>query len=138
MTGPDVLLVEDNEDDIDVTLLALRRAGRMNVAVVRDGVEAIDRLLGPGGGPLPRVVFLDLKMPRLDGIEVLKRLRADERTRSLPVVVLTSSTEPRDLSAAYLAGANSYVRKSIDPDEFDAVAEQLGRYWLSLNQVVAR
>lgn len=132
MTQASVLLVDDNPDDVDVTLLALRRAGIGNVAVARDGVEALSYLQT---STLPRVVFLDLSMPRLDGIEVLKRLRADVRTAFLPVVVLTSSTQDSDLTAAYQAGANSYVHKAIDSELFDGVAEQLGRYWLSVNEV---
>jgi CheY-like chemotaxis protein len=130
-----VMLVEDDEDDVDVTLLAFRRAGLTQVVVARDGVEALEKLAL--GRALPKVIFLDLKMPGLDGIDLLRRLRADERTALLPVVVLTSSTEPSDLEAAYRAGANSYVRKAIDPDHFDGLAEQLGRYWLAVNEVAA-
>jgi two-component system response regulator len=128
--------VEDNEDDVEVTLLAFRRAGISNVIVARDGVEALDYLLSAEGS-LPRVVFLDLNMPRLDGFQVLQSLRANPRTECLPVVVLTSSTRADDLAAAYRAGANSYVRKSIDADVFDGIAEQLGRYWLTLNEVAS-
>jgi two-component system response regulator len=134
MTTSPVLLVEDDQDDIDVTLRAFRRAGLADIAIARDGVEALDYLHG-GVCPLPRVVFLDLRMPRLDGFEVLKRVRGDPRTACLPVVVLTSSTEPDDLAAAYQAGANSYVRKTIDVDRFEDVAQQLGRYWLCVNEV---
>lgn len=132
MTQASVLLVDDNPDDVDVTLLAFKRAGIGNVAVARDGVEALAYLQS---STLPRVVFLDLSMPRLDGIEVLKRVRADVRTAYLPVVVLTSSTQDIDLAAAYQAGANSYVHKAIDADRFDGIAEQLGRYWLTVNEV---
>lgn len=132
MTKATVLLVDDTPDDVDVTLLALKRAGMGNIAVARDGVEALSYLETKS---LPRVVFLDLSMPRLDGIEVLKRLRADVRTAYLPVVVLTSSTQDGDLAAAYEAGANSYVHKAIDAKQFDGIAEQLGRYWLSVNEV---
>lgn len=134
MTSRPVLLVEDDQDDIDVTLRAFRRAGLGDVAVARDGVEALD-YLRDGARPLPRVVFLDLRMPRLDGFEVLRRARGEPRTALLPIVVLTSSTEPGDLAAAYQAGANSYVRKAIDVDRFDDVAQQLGRYWLRVNEV---
>ena len=132
MTQASVLLVDDNPDDLDVTLLALKRAGVGNIAVARDGVEALSYLQTSS---LPRVVFLDLSMPRLDGIEVLKRLRGDVRTAYLPVVVLTSSTQDSDLAAAYQAGANSYVHKAIYAEEFDGIAEQLGRYWLAVNEV---
>ncbi len=130
-----VLVVEDDQDDLDVTLLAFRRAGLKGVAVVRDGVEAVEYLLGDEERPLPKVVFLDLRMPRLDGFEVLKALRASDRTALVPVVVLTSSRHPQDLTAAYALGANSYVRKAIDPSLFDRIAEELGRYWLGINEV---
>jgi len=130
-----ILLVEDDDDDVDVTLLALRRAGFQDVAVARDGVEALDYLLRSGHA-LPRLVLLDLRMPRLDGFEVLKALRGDRRTAHLPIVVLTASREPRDIEESYSAGANSYVRKTIDMKEFDAMAERIGNYWLQINEVV--
>jgi two-component system response regulator len=139
MTVPTVLLVEDDDDDVDVTLLAFKRAGLSNVAIARDGVEALQYLHGrppeEAPPPLPKVVFLDLRMPRLDGFQVLKALRTHPRTAFLPVVVLTASREPRDLEESYAAGANSYVRKAIDVSEFDAIAEQLARYWLSCNEI---
>src|SRR5262249_10126714 len=127
-----LLLVEDNPDDEALTLRAFRKHKLSNdVMVARDGVEAIEMLLG--GNPLPQVVLLDLKLPRLDGLEVLKRLRADERTKHLPVVVLTSSQEERDLVESYRLGANSYVRKPVDFAEFVDAVGHLGLYWLVLN-----
>jgi CheY-like chemotaxis protein len=132
-----ILLVEDDPDDEVLTLRALRRAQVGNaVLVARDGVEALDRLLGDGAGPreIPQVVLLDLKLPKIDGLEVLRRLRADERTRLLPVVVLTSSSEERDLVESYRLGANSYVRKPVDFGEFAEAVGRLGLYWLLVNQ----
>lgn len=127
-----ILLVEDNPDDIELTLRALKKHNISNeVIVVRDGAAALDRLLG--GGELPEVVLLDLKLPKVDGIEVLRRVRADARTRLLPVVILTSSREERDLAAAYASGANSYVQKPVDFAQFSDAVRQLGLYWLLLN-----
>jgi len=143
-TGRDralILLVEDNPDDVDLTLRALDRSGLdVETVVARDGVEALDYLFtagqhagrDPDAGP--SVVLLDLKLPRVDGFEVLARLRADERTRLLPVVVLTSSREERDLDTSYSLGANSYIRKPVDFDRFRQVVGQLGAYWLTLNE----
>jgi CheY-like chemotaxis protein len=138
---PVILLVEDNPDDEALTLRALRAAGvRYEVVVARDGVEALDYLFGTGRhagrdiGLLPQVVLLDLKLPRLDGLEVLRRIRSDERTRLLPVVILTSSTEDRDRIEGYRLGANSYVRKPVDFGQFAEAVRQLGLYWLLLNQ----
>jgi two-component system, response regulator len=136
-----ILLVEDNPDDEELTLRALAKSNIVNpVIVARDGVEALDYLHGRGAYAgrdvldQPQVVLLDLKLPRIDGLEVLRQLRADARTRRLPVVILTSSAEDQDLTAGYELGANSYVRKPVDYTTFvDAVA-QLGRYWLVLNQ----
>jgi two-component system, response regulator len=129
-----LLLVEDNPDDEALTLRAFRKHNLGNeVMVARDGVEALEVLLG--GGPLPQVVLLDLKLPRLDGLEVLRRLRSDERTRHLPVVVLTSSQEERDLVESYRLGANSYVRKPVDFAEFVDAVGHLGLYWLVLNKL---
>ena len=128
-----LLLVEDNPDDEALTLRAFRKHNLSNeVMVARDGVEAIGIL--HGGGPLPQVVLLDLKLPRLDGLEVLKRLRSDDRTRHLPVVVLTSSQEERDLVESYRLGANSYVRKPVDFAEFMEAVNRLGLYWLMVNE----
>jgi two-component system response regulator len=136
-----VLLVEDNPDDELLTLRALRKSNFANeVVVVRDGVEAVDYLLpepsrsaGPPP-PLPQVVLLDLKLPKLDGLGVLRRLRAHERTRLLPVVILSSSDEEEDRIQGYSLGANSYVRKPVDFEHFLRAAAQLGLYWLVLNE----
>ena len=130
-----ILLVEDNPDDVELTLRALKGSNVANrVTVAQDGVEALDYLLIPGKLPrLPELVLLDLKLPRLDGLEVLRRLRADERTRLLPVVVLTSSTEEEDMVKSYSLGANSYVRKPVNFAEFADAVRNLGLYWLVLN-----
>ena len=137
----DILLVEDNPDDVDLTLRAFRKSNIVNdVVVVRDGVEALDYLFATGAhagrdpNALPQVVLLDLKLPRLDGLQVLARLRANPTTRLLPVVILTSSTEQRDLVSGYTLGANSYIRKPVDFQEFVEAVRQLGLYWLILNQ----
>jgi two-component system response regulator len=137
----EILLVEDNPDDVDLTLRAFRRSNVANeVVVVRDGVEALEYLFATGAyadrdaAVLPQVVLLDLKLPRLDGLEVLERLRANPTTRLLPVVILTSSTEERDLVNGYSLGANSYVRKPVDFEQFAESVKQLGLYWLVLNQ----
>ena len=135
-----ILLVEDDTNDELLTLRALRKNHIKNqVVVARDGVEALDYLLGTGphAGPpppaLPELVLLDLKLPKLDGLEVLRRLRANERTRLLPVIMLTSSLEDRDVAASYTNGANSYVRKPVDFVEFMEAVRQLSLYWLVLN-----
>ncbi|NMG45042.1 response regulator [Aromatoleum toluvorans] len=128
-----VLLVEDNPDDEALTLRALRKHNITNVAVTRDGAEALDYLLG-GHAPLPAVVLLDLKLPKVDGLEVLRQLRADARTRILPVVILTSSREEGDLLEGYGCGANSYIRKPVDFVAFMEAVRQLGVYWLELNE----
>ena len=136
-----ILLVEDNPDDEALTLRALRKHNITNrVVVAHDGVEALDYLFGTGAhagrdlSEMPQVVLLDLKLPRIDGLEVLKRVRADERTRLLPVVVLTSSKEDQDVINGYRFGCNSYVRKPVNFDEFVEAARQLGLYWLLLNE----
>lgn len=136
-----ILLVEDNPDDEALTMRAFEKNRIANpVVVVRDGAEALDWLFGTGthagrdAGLVPQVVLLDLKLPKIDGLEVLRRLRADERTRLLPVVILTSSTEERDVVAGYGLGANSYIRKPVDFDRFVTAVGQLGIYWLVLNQ----
>ncbi len=141
METPVILLVEDNPDDEALTLRALRRANVGNdIVVARDGVDALEYLFGTGAyagrdtSDLPQVVLLDLKLPRIDGLEVLRRVRADERTRLLPVVILTSSNEERDRIDGYKLGANSYVRKPVDFNEFVDAVRQLGLYWLLLNQ----
>jgi len=134
-----ILLVEDNPDDAALTMRALKSHNITNeVVVARDGVEALDYLLGPKAGPgilqSLAVVLLDLKLPKLNGLEVLQRIRADERTRLLPVVILTSSDEERDVIDGYRLGANSYVRKPVDFVEFTEAAKQLGLYWLLMNR----
>ena len=141
MTDKMILLVEDNRDDEALTLRALRKNRITNeVVVVRDGAEALEYLFGTGRHQgrdttiMPDLVLLDLKLPKVDGLEVLRRLRADQGTRSLPVVILTSSTEEQDVLKGYGLGANSYIRKPVDFDEFTEAARQLGVYWLVLNQ----
>jgi two-component system response regulator len=134
-----ILLVEDNPDDAALTMRALKSHNITNeVVVARDGAEAIEYLLGPGAVPAVvqslAVVLLDLKLPKLTGLEVLQRIRADERTRLLPVVILTSSDEERDVIDGYRLGANSYVRKPVDFVEFTDAAKQLGLYWLLMNR----
>ncbi len=141
MTDKMILLVEDNRDDEALTLRALRKNRITNeVIVVRDGAEALEYLFGTGRYEgrdttvMPDLILLDLKLPKVDGLEVLRRLRADQGTRSLPVVILTSSTEEQDVLKGYGLGANSYIRKPVDFDEFMEAARQLGVYWLLLNQ----
>ena len=141
MAQKNILLVEDNPDDVDLTLRALKKHRIVNgIEVVRDGVEALVYLLGTGNhagrdtSVMPLVILLDLKLPRLDGLEVLRRVRSDPRTRLLPVVILTSSMEERDLAEGYGRGANSYIRKPVDFDEFVGAVGQLGLYWLLLNE----
>ncbi len=136
-----ILLVEDNPDDATLTLRAFKRSHVMNtIAVVRDGVEALDYLFARGayadraGAPLPTLVILDLKLPKLDGLGVLKVIREDERTKLMPVVILTSSKEEQDLVSGYALGANSYVRKPVDFNEFLEAVKVLGIYWLAMNQ----
>lgn len=136
-----ILLVEDNPDDEELTLLSLRKNNLAHeVVVVRDGVEAIEFLFGSGQyagrdvTQAPTVILLDLKLPKLDGLGVLKRLRADERTRSLPVVVLTSSSQDADVLASYNLGANSYVRKPVEFGSFVEAVSSLGLYWVLLNR----
>lgn len=137
-----ILLVEDNPDDVALTMRAFKRSHLMNpVVVARDGVEALDFLFAQGvhagraGAPLPTLAILDLKLPRLDGLGVLKALRADPRTSLLPTVILTSSKEEQDVVSGYKLGANSYVRKPVDFSEFVEAVKVLGIYWLALNQM---
>jgi len=137
-----LLLVEDNPDDEALTLRALRKYNLANeVVVARDGQEALDYLFGDGRfsgrdtSQLPQVILLDLKLPKVDGLQVLERLRAHPQTSRVPVVVLTSSNEERDLIRSYDLGANSYVRKPVNFEEFLEAARQLGLYWLVLNEV---
>ena len=129
----DILLVEDNPNDAELSERALRKSELgARLALARDGAEALEYLLS--GRPRPRVVFLDLKLPKIDGIEVLRRVRADDRTRSIPVVVLTSSQEERDVSECYQLGVNSYVVKPVEFDKFYQAVSDLGTYWLVLNK----
>jgi len=141
MTDRAILLVEDNPDDEALTLRAFKKHNITNeVVVARDGAEALEYLFGSGRYAgrdtqvTPQLILLDLKLPKVDGLEVLRQLRADDRTRLLPVVVLTSSTEERDLVESYRLGANSYVRKPVDFTQFVEAARQLGLYWLLMNQ----
>jgi two-component system response regulator len=141
MADSPIMLVEDNADDEALTLRALKRNNIHNeVVVARDGVEALDYLFGTGVHAerdlalMPQLILLDLKLPRIDGLQVLRRLRADNRTRLLPVVILTSSKEQQDLIEGYSLGANSYVRKPVDFGQFVEAVRQLGLYWLLLNE----
>jgi len=136
-SGPiEILLVEDNPADAELTVRAPRNRHLGNrVRHIEDGAEAIEFLLGDGSeNHKPRLVLLDIKLPKVDGLEVLRRLRADDRTMYLPVVVMTSSREGQDLRTAYELGVNSYVVKPVDFDEFAKVVEQLGMYWLLVNE----
>ncbi len=139
--GKFILLVEDNPRDEELALRSLRKNNIHNkVVVVRDGPEALDFLAAKGAyasrnhAELPTVVLLDIKLPKIDGLEVLRRIRAEERTRLLPVVILTSSKEDKDRLVGYASGANSYVRKPIEFAEFAQAVQQLGLYWLILNE----
>lgn len=128
-----ILLVEDNRDDIELVRIAFERAGIANrLEVARDGEEALQRLLG-GTLPLPVLLLLDLRLPKVGGLEVLRRLREDPRTRLLPVVVLTTSQTDGDMVESYRLGANSYIRKPVDMDQFIAAMQRLGMYWMVLN-----
>ena len=136
-----ILLVEDNPDDVELTLRAFKKHNVQNeVVVVRDGAEALDYLFVTGAYAgrdidiMPAVILLDLKLPKIDGLEVLRRIRADERTRLLPVVILTSSKEEQDLINGYKLGANSYIRKPVDFIQFSEAIRQLGLYWLIINE----
>jgi two-component system, response regulator len=136
-----ILLVEDNPDDVKLTMRALKKSNILNeVVIAQDGAEALDYLFctgkysGRDKNTVPQVVLLDLKMPKVDGLEVLQRIRADERTRLLPVVILTTSNEDRDRVSGYKLGANSYVRKPVDFNQFVEAVQQLGLYWLVLNE----
>lgn len=139
-----ILLVEDNPDDVELTIMALEKSRVSNeVVVVQDGVEALDYLFGTGDfagrdtDVIPQVILLDLNMPRMDGLEFLRRIRADERTKFLPVVVLTTSNEDRDKIESYKLGANSYVRKPVEFQQFVEAVQQLGLYWMVLNKTVS-
>jgi two-component system response regulator len=137
----EILLVEDNPNDVELTLHALKKNNLTNrVHVVRDGAEALEYIFGSGAyterdiNYTPKVILLDLKLPKVDGKEVLRRIKADERMRSIPVVVLTSSDEERDIVESYRLGVNSYITKPVDFDQFTEAVRQLGLYWLLLNQ----
>jgi CheY-like chemotaxis protein len=141
MIDRSILLVEDNATDEALTIRALKKSNILNaVTVARDGVEALEQLFGSADGSpdpgttLPQLVLLDLKLPKVDGLEVLRRIRGEERTRLLPVVILTTSTEERDLLEGYRLGANSYVKKPVDFAQFADAVRQLGLYWLVLNE----
>lgn len=143
MSKKTILLVEDNSNDEFLTLRALKKYNVANdVVVTRDGAEALDYLWGTGSyagrnvSELPVVMLLDLKLPKIDGLEVLRRVRADERTKLLPVVVLTSSNEDRDVISSYKLGTNSYVQKPVDFSAFVDAVGQLGLYWLMLNEPI--
>jgi two-component system response regulator len=133
-----ILLIEDNPDDIELTMLAFEKNQIVNqVLVASDGVEAIEMLHGPGSDAnraTISVVLLDLKLPRVDGLQVLRAIRSDQRTRLLPVVVLTSSREEHDLIESYRLGVNSYIRKPVNFEAFVEAARQIGMYWLLLNE----
>jgi two-component system response regulator len=140
-----ILLVEDNPDDEALTLRALKKNNILNeVIVARDGIEALDYLFANGAytgrdvSDSPQVILLDLKLPKVDGLEVLRQLRADERTRLFPVVILTTSNEDRDILSSYEIGANSYIRKPVDFEQFMEAVRQLGLYWLVLNMAPPR
>ena len=132
-----ILLIEDNPDDLALTLRALRKNNYgKEVAIARDGVEALNYFSAKGEGEhfLPRLIVLDLKLPRVDGLQVLKQLRADDRTSCIPVVILTSSNEEQDIINCYRLGANSYIRKPVNYAKFSEVMGQLSAYWMHLNE----
>ena len=137
----EILLVEDTPEDLELALRALRKASLVNrIEVARDGVEAIEFIFGEGAHAgrsiedVPKVILLDLKLPRMDGLEVLRRIKSDPRTRTIPVVVLTSSKEQNDIVESYSMGVNSYIVKPVNFDRFAAAVQELGMYWLLLNQ----
>jgi len=141
MKDKTILLVEDNPDDEELTLLAFQQNNIMNkIIVARDGAEAIDLLFGDRADEksLPTIILLDLKLPKVDGMEILRRIRENPRTRRIPVIVLTSSTEEQDIVKSYDLGCNSYVRKPVNFSEFLEASRQLGMYWLMLNEASPR
>lgn len=145
MDNKSILLVEDNPDDEALTLRALKKNNiRNEVVVARDGAEALGYLFGTGAyagrdmSVMPTVTLLDIKLPKIDGLEVLRRMRADERTKLLPVVILTSSKEEQDLIDGYRLGASSYIRKPVDFNQFTEAVRELGLYWLVLNETPSR
>lgn len=141
LTNRAILLVEDNPSDVDLTKRAFEKKNLANtLVIVRDGQQALDYLFGAGAyagrnvADLPACILLDLKLPKVDGVTVLQTIKADERTRMIPTIVLTSSNELRDIKACYGLGTNSYIRKPVDFDEFVEVVSHLGLYWLMLNE----
>ena len=137
-TRHEILLVEDNPKDVELTLHAFKRANLANpVLVAHDGAEALSAIFGPDGDSirLPRLILLDLKMPKISGMEVLRRIKGDARTRNIPVVVLTSSTQEQDMEECYRLGVNSYLQKPVDFNEFVERAKAIGLYWLLMNRV---
>ncbi|MCH8495205.1 MAG: response regulator [Balneolales bacterium] len=131
-----IMLVDDNKDDVDLTIMALKFNQIANeVKVAFNGQEAVDMLLGHDDSPLPAVILLDINMPKLNGLETLKILRSNERTKTVPIVILTSSQEEQDLVAGYQSGANSYIKKPVDFENFTEAIRQLGMYWLALNEL---
>jgi len=141
LTNRAILLVEDNPSDVDLTKRAFEKRNLVNtLVVIRDGQEALDYLFGVGAyagrdvADVPACILLDLKLPKVDGVTVLQTIKSDARTRMIPVIVLTSSNEPRDIKACYGLGTNSYIRKPVDFDEFVEAVSHLGLYWLVLNE----
>ncbi len=137
----EILLVEDNQNDVELTLRALKKRNLANkVHVVKDGAEALEFIFGTGTyaernvNHIPKVILLDLKLPKVDGLEVLRRVKSDERTKVIPVVILTSSKEESDLVESYKLGANSYITKPVDFDKFAQIVSEMGLYWLLVNQ----
>jgi CheY-like chemotaxis protein len=137
----EILLVEDSQDDLDMTLRALRKANMANhIEIARDGAEALDFIFCEGAHAarkienLPRLILLDLKLPKIDGMEVLRRIKGDPRTKMIPVVMLTSSKEQKDVIESYGLGTNSYIVKPVDFESFAEAVQRLGMYWLLLNQ----
>ena len=142
MNNKKILLVEDNPDDVELTLRAFRKNNIMNEIIVkRDGAEALDFFFGKDGvavnncNDLPILTMLDLKLPKIDGLDVLKKIRSDKRTKLIPVVILTSSNEQSDLLSGYELGCNSYIRKPVDFNQFTDTVKQLGFYWLLINEI---
>jgi CheY-like chemotaxis protein len=140
-TYNEILLIDDDEADVELALHALRESKLVNhIHVLRDGEEAVDYLFGPGrdalrdSGHMPKLILLDLKLPKIDGIEILRRIKRDPQTKFIPVVILTSSKEERDLVNGYNLGVNSYIRKPVDFDQFRDMVTQVGLYWLVINQ----
>jgi CheY-like chemotaxis protein len=131
----DILLVEDNATDAELCMRALKKNNlASSVRWVKDGAEALDAIFGPASSCKPKIILLDLRLPKIDGLDVLQKVRADKRTKTIPVVVLTSSKEERDIARAYELGANSFTTKPVEFDEFVDTVRQLGRYWLVVNK----